>query len=61
MRLFKPKEVVGVDIGTSSIKLVELEPGPGRARLVRATIVPLDGGAGGAELVGDGRSGAPPL
>ncbi len=25
MRLFKPKEVVGVDIGTSSIKLVELK------------------------------------
>jgi len=45
---------LGIDIGTSSIKLVELEPGPGRARLVRAATVPLDGGGGGAEL-GDER------
>ena len=45
---------LGIDIGTSSIKLVELAPGPGRARLVRAATVPLDGGGGAAEL-GDDR------
>ncbi|MFQ5809144.1 MAG: type IV pilus assembly protein PilM [Armatimonadota bacterium] len=41
---------LGIDIGGSSIKLVELAPGPARARLVRATTVPLDGGGAAAEL-----------
>ncbi len=41
---------LGIDIGSTSIKLVELAPGPGQARLVRAMTVPLEGGGADAEL-----------
>ncbi len=52
-RLFKPKDAIGVDLGSTSIKIVQLKGSPGRWSLARWAYLPLPNA--GPEVAGPDR------